>query len=160
MIQEHEVQRQVHKTLLGLSCRVSKRFSSSKLIFISLKEFMRDVNEWSLELPRNFDVVCAIPRTGLLVGSWLSQRWNVPLSTPQFLADALCWGVSGCNAGTENLAKGDFERILLVDDSVGSGATVIEAEETIRAGLGNVDVVKAAVIVSHHGKQKLTISSV
>ena len=155
VIQEHEVQRQVHKTLLGLNCRVVKKFSSSKLIFVSLREFMLYVNELSLELPRNFDVVCAIPRTGLLVGGWLSERWNVPLSTPQFLANALCWGVSGSNASTETLAKGDFKRILLVDDSVGSGETIIEAEETIRAGLGNVDIVKAAVFVSHQGKTKV-----
>jgi hypothetical protein len=116
---------------------------------------MRDVSEWSLELPKDFDVVCAIPRTGLLAGTLLSQRWNVPLSTPEFLKNGLSWGVSGIDASTETLTKGNFKRILLVDDSVGSGETIVEAEQLIREGLGNVAISRAAVITSHQGKSKI-----
>jgi orotate phosphoribosyltransferase len=156
IIQEHRVQQQVHKTLIGLSCGVARSVSSRKLVFISVQEFMRDVNEWSLELPKDFDVVCAIPRTGLLAGTLLSQRWNVPLSTPEFLKNNLSWGASGVNESTETLTKGSFKRVLLVDDSVGSGETIVKAEKIIREGLGHdVDVKTAAVITSHQGKRKV-----
>lgn len=155
VIEEHQVQKQIHKTFLGLNSRVVRKLSSTKLVFVTLQEFMRDVNEWSLELARDFDVVCAIPRTGLLVGVLLSQRWNIPLSTPDFLKDNLCWGVSNTGIPTEVLTKGNFKRVLLVDDSVGSGKTIIEAEKMIRAGLGDVDITKAAVITSHEGTRKL-----
>lgn len=143
----------IKRNLLKVNCKVVRLLSSSKLVFVSARELVGYTAELGQELPRTFDVVCAVPRAGLIVGGLLAQNWNLPLSTPELLSRGLCWNVSGQNS--EFLTAKEFRKVLLVDDSIGSGRTLKDSERLIRKRVIDADIVKAVIITTHEGKSQV-----
>lgn len=148
IVQSHGLLERIDKWLFKLNCRVTKILSSKKMVFISTKEFVKDIETLSLMVSSDFDVVCCIPRTGFIVGTFLSERWGIPLSTPELLSKGKCW-LSRPASPTDRLSDCHFKRVLLVDDSVGLGKSMTEAKALIH----NAEIVTAAVWVSFKAKK-------
>jgi len=151
IIKEHRLRERVGKSLFRLNCKVAKTFSSKKMTFISTREFMKDIETLSRIIPKDYDVIYCIPRTGFIVGAFLSERWDIPLSIPELLSKGKCW-LSRPKSSTDKLSDCQFKRVLLVDDSVGLNRSMTEAKTLIRKTMKDVEITTAAVWVSFKAK--------
>lgn len=87
--------------------------------FITYNELSRDILSW--EIPRDYDIVVGVPRSGMIPAAMLALHWNVRLATVDSLASG-----SVLEGGLRDQHT-KRERILLVDDSLLSGKSMIAA---------------------------------
>ncbi|MEE2861632.1 MAG: phosphoribosyltransferase family protein [Paracoccus sp. (in: a-proteobacteria)] len=97
-------------------------------------------------LPGEIDLVVGIPRSGLLAANLLSLVTNIPLTDLDSLIEGRIYS-SGRTKRTARLDRGlaDVRRILVLDDSIGSGKSMIEAREKVAAAGLDVEFIFAAV---------------
>lgn len=73
-----------------------------------------------------FDIVCGIPRSGMLPATILATQLQLPLATVESLTRGIVYGRSGERQGVTN------PRVLLVDDTVNHGRAMAQAVKAIR----------------------------
>lgn len=88
----------------------------------SIADLTLDINSWILKLPRDFDLIVGIPRSGLIVALILSEKLNIPVTDvdglcakTQFKAGCRISGINPEDLHTRKL------RVLVVDDTIGAG---------------------------------------
>jgi len=121
--------------------------------------------DWSYTLPRNFDLIAGIPRSGLLAANLLALHLNLPVTDLEGLLDGR---VIRAGQRYEGDASGEIlrsgARVLVVDDSVYSGNSLESARKQVadarlphRVDFGAVFVTPEAV---EAGKVKLFAEAV
>lgn len=97
-------------------------------------------------LPRDIDLVVGVPRSGLLAANLLSLVSNIPLTDLDSFLQGRVYS-SGTTKRTAQLDRdlADMRRILVLDDSISSGAAMREARERIAAAGLQADILFAAV---------------
>ena len=97
--------------------------------FVNYQQMIEDVKHWTQQLPDDLLAVVGIPRSGILPAALLALHFNVHLVTLEALKreetpwrDALRRGVAGKQSG----------RVLVVDDSVGSGETLRQTRRELQ----------------------------
>lgn len=93
---------------------------------ISVEDLSRMTLEWASTLPKDYGCVIAVPRTGLFVGAIVANTLNFPLSTPEMFPKT--WG---------NPVKN--KKILIVDDSAGTGGTLERTRDMLEAKFPTYD---------------------
>src|SRR5688572_14461595 len=85
-------------------------------------------------IPRDIDLVVAVPRSGLLAGTMIALDLNLPLADLDgFLAGRiLAAGRTRRQAGFDNDAS-QFKHVLVVDDSIRTGKAMAEARSRVTA---------------------------
>jgi orotate phosphoribosyltransferase len=121
--------------------------------YVSLTEHAGMVSDWIRELPKDFDIVCAIPRSGLITGSMIATTLKKPLTTPDNLVQGVVWGNHGTMVGRTDY--GAETTILLVDDSVGSGENMGKAAKLIQAKFPTIKIIWAALVIVNDNKDKV-----
>lgn len=101
--------------------------------FRSVADLNRDVVDWADRLPDDVDVVVGVPRSGMLAASMLALRLHVPLGDLDgVLAGRLLGSGRRMSTGDGDPSDEDVlaraRRILVVDDSLHSGASMREAQ--------------------------------
>jgi orotate phosphoribosyltransferase len=111
--------------------------SNHILHFKSLSDLNRDVFRLSAHLTRSIDVVVGVPRSGLLAANMFALHFDRPLAD-----------VDGFLAG-RTLMKDipDRPRVLVLDDSVGSGQSMREVKSKVASAGFEADWVFGAVYV-------------
>lgn len=102
----------------------------------SIDDLNRTVQARVAMLPRDIDLVVGIPRSGLLAANLISLALNLPLADLDGFLEGriLSAGSTRRRPGFDRAADA-FERVLIVDDSILSGAAMREAREKVaRAG--------------------------
>lgn len=84
-----------------------------KTRFVTIEDIALLTNEWAANLPKDFDAIVAIPRTGLMTGAIVANQLSLPLSVPEKFPE--CWGVNRIP---------EDARVLIVDDSSDTGDTI------------------------------------
>jgi orotate phosphoribosyltransferase len=99
--------------------------------FVSFQRMLQDVRDWSARLPSDLAAVAGVPRSGLVVASLLALHRNVHLVTLDELR-------AGARPWTRPLRRGVAARtegpVLVVDDSINSGATLEVARNDLGRG--------------------------
>ena len=111
--------------------------------FRSVAQLSDQVLAWSKRLPRDIDVVCGVPRSGLLVANLLALYRNLPLTDPLGLIEGRCTArgqyraprlqeltLDGTNSGADDILAVP-RNVLVVDDSIRSGGTMALLRESI-----------------------------
>ena len=131
------------------------RNGAATVFFRSMDDLHRDVVAWSAELPADIDVVVGIPRSGLLAASVLALHRQVPVADLDGLVAGRHLG-GGRRLGQQGEAPAlaSARRILVVDDSVYSGAAMRAARAAAAAAELTAPVDFAAVYATrgatHH----------
>jgi adenine/guanine phosphoribosyltransferase-like PRPP-binding protein/uncharacterized HAD superfamily protein len=99
-------------------------------VFISTKQLVEDTLDLAKVLRKvipEFDIVCGIPRGGLLPATIIASIFGKPLTTPDLLMENKCWNTSSCAVANRKNKWADeyycpipnLERakILMVDDT-------------------------------------------
>ena len=121
-----------------------------KTEFITIGDEVSQLRAWIATIPSDFDIVVGIPRSGLFTASLLSTEFGKPLSIPELIIQNKYWVT---RTGTENLKIDlDTARLLLVDDSAGTGSSLNEAKDLILKHKPNVTIKTAVPWLSHKSK--------
>src|SRR4051812_18733454 len=101
-----------------LAARTRQPVGGGFVEFRSLSDLSRDVVAWLPQLPRSYDAIVGIPRSGMVVASVLALHMNLPLmDLATFVSQGEPWGGRRLR-GT----IGSPSRVLIVDDTVATGA--------------------------------------
>lgn len=108
-------------------------------------------------IPRDVDVIVGVPRSGMLVACMIGLYLNKPIADlDSFLnKNIYSLGVSKARNGWVNHYN-EVKRILLVEDSVNSGASITKAKERL-AEKYSKEKITLAVYVSNKGKEFVDI---
>jgi orotate phosphoribosyltransferase len=120
--------------------------------FRSYQDLIVSLHQWQQDLPRDFTVICGLPRSGLLVANLLALQWNLPLTDPDNLA------AGRLLAAGERLGRlcpqqffGRRQKILVIDDSVHGGGTLRKARAMLASLATQHELHFAAVYASPEG---------
>lgn len=126
-----------------------RRAMGKRLNFITVEDAVIWTSEWLKSFPSQYDMIVGIPRSGLLVANMIALKLGKPLTTPDHFARGKYWLSVHVHQGID---MGKRLKVLLVDDSINSGATMQESIQAMRAAGMSMDVTKAALIVSNEKK--------
>jgi len=115
---------------------------------------IRDLNNVILKnlsiIPRNFDLIVGVPRSGMLPANLLSLYLNRPYTDIHSFMNGHIYK-AGARGQFFDIKQ--FKKILVVDDSVASGAALQECKENLKHLAGEFDIKYCAVYVIP-GKEK------
>lgn len=134
-----------------LATRDSKQPSRyCNTLWLSWTSFRSDIADWSSALAtEGIDAVAGIPRSGLVVASELSVRLGAKLFSLE--SNGLIKLSSGRRISEKDIS---FSKLLVVDDSVASGQSILTARTTLK----NVpNVVYGAVYTTERGSEQLDL---
>ena len=99
-------------------------------VFLSTKQLVEDTLDLCKVLRKaipEFDIVCAVPRGGLLPASIIASIFGKPLTTPDLLIENKCWNTSSCAvANRHNKWSSEYycpipnlekAKVLMIDDT-------------------------------------------
>lgn len=115
-----------------------KPYRLPRVNFVTYRDLTAWSLEWAKQLPHDFDCIVGIPREGMLPATTISLWHGKPLSTPLELMLGHSWLSSAIH-------KSPIRRVLLIDDSIGTGETMAGAARLLS---GQYEVKTAALIVS------------
>lgn len=122
--------------------------------FKNLKNLVQDIHEWIPNMDGCYDCVVGIPRSGMLVANILALKLGLPLADLDgFLEGRLL----GLGKRYKHIDPVEYfckpRRVLIVDDSISSGAALRIAKEKVEAaGLAH-ELTFMAVYVTPEGKR-------
>lgn len=113
--------------------------------FTPTAQVVKDTLEWCRKLSSDFDVVVAVPRSGLLIGSIIATEFGKPLSTPDNFIKSDLWMSTQFEKNHYNTSF--YNTILLVDDAILGGTEMYPRLDKIRCAKPNLKVITAALYV-------------
>jgi len=113
-----------------------------------------DINKIILKklsiLPRDFDLIVGVPRSGMLPANLLALYLNRPYTDIHSFINGHIYK-AGARGSFFDIK--DFRKVLVVDDSVSSGAAMIEVKEKLRDLAASFDISYCAIYMTP-GKEK------
>jgi len=120
----------------------------------SMPTTIRDTLRLCEMIETDFDIVVAIPRSGMVVGSIISVLFGKPLTTPDVLAEGRVW-MSNKVGEVQDITS--ETRLLLVDDGIQYGSAFENAIFQIRRKYPCIKI-KTVVLYAHNGtKNKVDV---
>lgn len=101
--------------------------------FVSFRDLHNDIAKFSGRLPSDIDMIAGVPRSGLLVATLLGLHRNIAVCSLDDLLSGRHKDMLGLRRNFEHGYRSKKRnRILVIDDSLSSGATVEESKKRIR----------------------------
>ncbi len=102
-------------------------------------------------MPRDFDLIVGIPRSGMLPANLLALYLNRPYTDIDSFRNGHIY-----KAGERGqfFDINDYKKILVVDDSIASGSAIVKSKEKLKEVEGNFDIKYCAIYVIP-GKENL-----
>ncbi|WP_150305028.1 phosphoribosyltransferase family protein [Pseudomonas saliphila] len=101
----------------------------------SVSDLANLTNKYASKVPHDVDLVVGIPRSGILVASIISLKLNLPLTDLYSFHrnDELKKGNTRTYKHAQLAKPWDAKKILLVDDSIASGNSMLAAVEMVKS---------------------------
>ena len=116
---------------------------------------IKDLNNVILQnlsiIPRDFDLIVGVPRSGMLPANLLSLYLNKPYTD---IDSFLNGHIYKAGARSQFFEGSDFKKVLVIDDSIASGSAMTECKDTLKHLDSKFDIKYCAVYVIP-GKEKL-----
>lgn len=128
--------------------RIFKKYldTKSKWNFIKTEQLAKWSNEWASNFSE-FDLVVGIPRSGLIPSSIIATKIAKPLTTIDF-NDEKYWMSEVVQE------KKEIKKIIIIDDSVASGKSIMEAKNKLKKKVSKNTIIEtAAIIVTKDSKK-------
>lgn len=94
---------------------------SFEMIYKTIKDLSDTVRRNIYKIPRNIDLVCGVPRSGMLPATMIAEYLNIRLGD----IDSLLVGVVMSSGGRGRYSpKGDIKTVLVVEDTLYSGLSM------------------------------------
>ncbi len=102
-------------------------------------------------IPRDFDLIVGVPRSGMLPANLLSLYLNRPYTD---IHSFLNGHIYKAGARSQFFDISEFKKILVVDDSIASGSAMVEVKESLKHLESKFDLKYCAVYIIP-GKEKM-----
>ncbi len=102
-------------------------------------------------IPRDFDLIVGVPRSGMLPANLLSLYLNRPYTD---IHSFLNGHIYKAGARSQFFDISEFKKILVVDDSIASGSAMVEVRESLKHLESKFDIKYCAVYIIP-GKEKM-----
>lgn len=102
-------------------------------------------------IPRDFDLIVGVPRSGMLPANLLSLYLNRPYTD---IHSFLNGHIYKAGARSQFFDISEFKKILVVDDSIASGSAMVEVKESLKHLESKFDIKYCAVYIIA-GKEKM-----
>lgn len=102
-------------------------------------------------IPRDFDLIVGVPRSGMLPANLLSLYLNRPYTD---IHSFLNGHIYKAGARSQFFDISEFKKILVVDDSIASGSAMVEVKESLKHLESKFDIKYCAVYIIP-GKEKM-----
>lgn len=102
-------------------------------------------------IPRDFDLIVGVPRSGMLPANLLSLYLNRPYTD---IHSFLNGHIYKAGARSQFFDISEFKKILVVDDSIASGSAMVEVKESLKHLESKFDIKYCAVYIIS-GKEKM-----
>lgn len=102
-------------------------------------------------IPRDFDLIVGVPRSGMLPANLLSLYLNRPYTD---IHSFLNGHIYKAGARSQFFDISEFKKILVVDDSIASGSAMVEVKESLKHLESKFDIEYCAVYIIP-GKEKM-----
>jgi len=102
-------------------------------------------------IPRDFDLIVGVPRSGMLPANLLALYLNRPYTD---IHSFLNGHIYKAGARSQFFDISEFKKILVVDDSIASGSAMIELKESLKHLESKFDIKYCAVYIIP-GKEKM-----
>jgi len=102
-------------------------------------------------IPRDFDLIVGVPRSGMLPANLLALYLNRPYTD---IHSFLNGHIYKAGARSQFFDISEFKKILVVDDSIASGSAMIEVKESLKHLESKFDIKYCAVYIIP-GKEKM-----
>jgi uncharacterized HAD superfamily protein/hypoxanthine phosphoribosyltransferase len=102
-------------------------------------------------IPRDFDLIVGVPRSGMLPANLLSLYLNRPYTD---IHSFLNGHIYKAGARSQFFDISEFKKILVVDDSIASGSAMVEVKESLKNLESKFDLKYCAVYIIP-GKEKM-----
>ncbi|PQJ76949.1 phosphoribosyltransferase [Polaribacter glomeratus] len=116
---------------------------------------IKDLNNIILQrlsiIPRDFDLIVGVPRSGMLPANLLSLYLNRPYTD---IDSFLNGHIYKAGARSQFFEPGAHKKVLVVEDSIASGSAMIEVKESLKHLEGKFDLKYCAIYVVP-GKEKM-----
>jgi len=116
---------------------------------------VKDLNNIILQrlsiIPRDFDLIVGVPRSGMLPSNLLALYLNRPYTD---IHSFLNGHIYKAGARSQFFDISEFKKILVVDDSIASGAAMVEVKESLKH-LENQFEFKFCAVYVIPGKEKM-----
>jgi orotate phosphoribosyltransferase-like protein len=108
-------------------------------VVLSWDDVYMMVEDWCRFLPRDFDCVIGIPRSGLMVADQIALQFGLPLSTPDSFIQGAVWQSKRLDLPP------NFKRVLVVDDCVDVGRDLIYELHRLRKAFPDCEFLTGAL---------------
>lgn len=125
--------------------------------YVTISELNDMIRKSMWKIPHDIDLVVGIPRSGLLVANIVALYLNKRLTDVDSFAEGKIYDVGDSRRDTIQITT--IRKVLIVDDSVGSGRSIFKAKEKIDALTGDYEFVFFSPIVTTIGKTVVDIYS-
>ncbi|WP_397446202.1 phosphoribosyltransferase [Polaribacter sp. R77954] len=116
---------------------------------------IKDLNNIILKrlsiIPRDFDLIVGVPRSGMLPANLLSLYLNKPYTD---IDSFLNGHIYKAGARSQFFEEGAYKKVLVVDDSIASGSAMIECKEKLKHLEDKFDLKYCAIFIIP-GKEKM-----
>ena len=119
----------------------------------SVADLNADIKRWISKLPEDLDLIVGIPRSGLLVANLLALHLNLPLTDFEGLCKGRILHIGRRYDKILDLSQRN--KVLVVDDSLHSGAQMEQVKAKIRLADLQHQIYYAAVYITPHGYNKV-----
>jgi orotate phosphoribosyltransferase len=115
--------------------------------FISYNEAVSMLMEWVKTFPEHYDIIIAIPRSGLIFGGIVANKLGIPLTTPDMFLKNEYWSSKQWDNNYT------FKKALVFDDSITRVSGTMHGEMIkLKGGRSDVQYVRAAMFVTEETK--------
>lgn len=119
---------------------LKRKCLSEQMLFVSFDELLLWTSEWVRQFSRDYDLIVGVPRSGLMVAGLVAGKLGKPLTTPDQLREGRVWQSARMQPSKT------VQHVLLIDDSVCTGAAILEAYQLIKELYPRHHVTRAALI--------------
>lgn len=98
--------------------------------FVTYNHLQNDVKEWAKTLPRDFDAIIGVERSGMLPASILAMHMHKPLLSLDTFIHYLNTGQLNSYINSK-MSFSRLNKVLIVDDSISSGATIRDIKSVV-----------------------------
>ncbi|MDX2410537.1 MAG: phosphoribosyltransferase family protein [Woeseiaceae bacterium] len=144
-----------HISKVYLRTRNLKRnLKGKKVKFVTVDQASIWTLEWIQTLPRRYDLIVGVPRSGMFVASLMALKLGKGLTTPDLLQQGKYWHSGQVK---EKLALDGTNHVLIVDDSMDSGRSMARAVDLIRAVNDEIEISRACLVIREEARNKVDL---
>lgn len=119
--------------------------------YVTIKELSDIIRRNLWKIPHDIDCVVGIPRSGLMAANMIALYLNKRLGDIDSLIEGKCFDIGISRAYM--MKHNPIRKVLIVDDSVGSGLSMLKAKEKLKVVADQYDFTFMAPIVTSKGTE-------